>query len=167
MKHLLNNLLFLIAVPVFLTGCITQQKCNDRFPPVVSVKDSIVYKDSIVEREKLITIPADSSWYEALLECDSLGQVKIKSLHTELGKRIEASIAIKNNVLIGKCVADSALIVATWNERHSTTNSTKTETKIKEVVRKVGPWYVEPLIGWFVLSLLYIIYRLIRSRLPI
>jgi len=52
--------LTLIAFILLFSGCVTQKRCNEKFPP----KSEIIYKDSIIERE--ITVYVDTIIYVEL-----------------------------------------------------------------------------------------------------
>ena len=41
-------------------SCITEKKCNERYPPQTITVDSIVYKDRIVEKDSIIHIAGDN-----------------------------------------------------------------------------------------------------------
>ncbi|HPF93327.1 MAG TPA: hypothetical protein PLV65_05305 [Tenuifilaceae bacterium] len=67
MKVKLIGLLLLALFP----GCVTQKKCNSKFPPV----SEIIYKDSIIERE--VTVYVDTIIYVELPAKEVVKEVKI------------------------------------------------------------------------------------------
>jgi hypothetical protein len=72
-------ILFAIIVTLF-TGCITQDKCNRKFPPQVATVDTVVIDKVITERDTVIETYTDIESIYALMECDSLNQVMITQI---------------------------------------------------------------------------------------
>ena len=52
--------------------------CRTYKPQVITTNDSIAIKEIV--RDSIITIPPDSAWLYAWLECDSAGNVLLKEL---------------------------------------------------------------------------------------
>jgi len=82
----MKNILILFLVLLFV-GCKTQQ-----YIPVET-------KTVIQERLVPVEVPADSSSYFALLECDSLNRVFIKQLSESKTSNVTESFKLKNNQL--------------------------------------------------------------------
>ena len=67
----MKNLAIILAI-ILMSSCVTQKKCNQKYPPQViteivekeTIRDSIVYRDRIVE----IKIPADTVVVERVVE---------------------------------------------------------------------------------------------------
>jgi hypothetical protein len=118
---------FLIIIPIIiLSGCMTQEKCWKRFPP--SVNDSIITE--ILYRDSTIYI-TDSAGITALLECDSLGKVRIKQIKDfYAGQFVKPSIVIRDNWLKADCKIDSGRVYFTWKETHVKEVKTKVFVKI-------------------------------------
>lgn len=129
-----NTFALLILLCVLLTGC-----CRKIAAPMVTEKT--VIKDSIVEiiRDSLIVIPADSSLVKALLECDSVGNVRLKELLSyKAGQNIKPpTIIIKDNVLTALSATDSVNIYLALKDRYqySVQENDKTIKEIVEVNR--------------------------------
>jgi hypothetical protein len=60
------------VILAFLTSCITQQRCFERFPPVSSVHDSIIYRERTVYRDTIITIKIPADTVRITQDIDSL-----------------------------------------------------------------------------------------------
>jgi hypothetical protein len=60
-----KQLLYILLVAITATSCITQRKCNAKFPPQIIVKDSVVQiiKDSIIVKDSLITVKGETITY--------------------------------------------------------------------------------------------------------
>jgi len=105
----------LISASLIITvGCVTQKKCNERYP--VRVVDSVVY----VERWHDTTIYInDSAGITAVLDCDTAGIVRIKAIKDHYtGQFIKPQIMIRDNILKTKCVIDSGAVASRWLERN-------------------------------------------------
>ena len=57
----MKNLLLFILLGLISFGCVTQKKCNAKFPPRIEHRDSVVYKDTIIYRDTTIflTVPGE------------------------------------------------------------------------------------------------------------
>lgn len=125
----MKNLIFLL--PLFLIGCITQEKCLERYPPEIIQKDSSFSEVTTVVKDTTIYEPADTSaWVKALLECDSLGQIRIIELQNQLGKKSKIKTELKNNTFKSTCIVDSSAVYFTWKELHEKSGAIK-ETTVK------------------------------------
>lgn len=111
----------------------------------------------------------DSAYIEALLECDSLGDVyiaKIKQLQS--GKRIKPEVIIKNNYLKASCKVDSMLVYELIANRYKVSGEVKNQMSIAEIKPPERPRFrlfdILPWIGYIplLLTVVYIIYRLIK-----
>ena len=106
-----------------------------------AIIEKTIVKDSIVERvrDSVVTIPPDSAWIKALLECDSLGQVHLKQLLSyKSGANINPPVVtVKENVLTALSKTDSINIYLRIKDRYqyATTDNTKYEKEIIEVNR--------------------------------
>ncbi len=67
----MNKLIYLLLIVLLGTSCVTQKRCLEKFPPgtdtikIVQVKDSIVYKDTIIT----VTIPGDLQIDSVIIPC--------------------------------------------------------------------------------------------------
>lgn len=138
---------------------------------VVSVTSDSTYSRARVDSShftRAVFLP-DSASIEALLRCDSLGNVYIAQIERlKTGNRLKPEIIIKNNYLKATCKADSMLIYQLFASRLNVAGEVKKE-ETKEVIKPPGkPWFwltgILPWIGYLPLLLLiaYIIYRLIK-----
>ena len=106
-------IIFLVSL-ILVTGCCTQKRCNDMYPPVQSVNDSssVTTNESVQEKDSISYLPADSSWLIALIECDENGKAVMKELQDYMnGKSVEVpQVKIKGNVLTATCKIDSIAV---------------------------------------------------------
>jgi len=128
-KSILITVLLLIATQSFsgnLIDRIKAKRCS-RCPVQTIVRDSIIERFTV--RDSTITIPADSSWYYALLECDSLGNVVVVKEETNNSSQSSISTSVTpvkpksgnkgkpQTQLRADCKCDSTNIYLTWKER--------------------------------------------------
>lgn len=136
-------LLFCVTI---LSSCVTQKRCNDKFPPIISMSDSnsssqiIIYKDTVVHD----TIPGDTIFVEVLLECDKNGKLinKPKTIvHSDIF--IDVYFSIKNNKplieVIRKPIYRDYLFQKIYNEK-ITSHFTKNSTVATVVEYKIPVW---------------------------
>lgn len=119
---------------IFLTSCITQKKCNDRYPP--QVRDSSYTTetltnciDTVYKPGETISIPGDS------IPCPDL------IYHKEIKKgHLTGSVNIKNGILKFDCKSDSLEVIINTLRKEVITNRSKTEvhTGPKEYITR---WY--------------------------
>jgi hypothetical protein len=95
--------------------------------PAVSKVDS-VFVETIVERDTIVELPADSAWYYALLECDSLNNVVVKSETSQQGEKVKIQTIIKDNYIRVQSKVDSSDIAIKWLEKNSSMVRTETIT---------------------------------------
>ncbi|MHB9003514.1 MAG: hypothetical protein ACYC6C_05560 [Coriobacteriia bacterium] len=85
----MKNILLLLLV-LFIVGCKTTQ-----YVPIET-------KTEVRERIVPVDVPADSSSYFALLECDSLNQIYIKELHEQKTEHVTDTFVLYKNKLLVK-----------------------------------------------------------------
>lgn len=91
-----------------LTGLLTKSKivslmiialcvvsCRTYKPQVITTNDSISVKEIV--RDSIITIPPDSAWLKAWLECDSSGNVLLQQLEQRNGEKIKATYTLERD----------------------------------------------------------------------
>jgi hypothetical protein len=108
-------ILFLV---VSLTGCISEQRCQKRYPPAER-STTVIQHDTITSvKDSLILLPSDSGLIRALLECRE-GKVVIWQIEEiRPGKKIVPFIDLKNNVLTAGARIDSSSVYIAWKETH-------------------------------------------------
>lgn len=134
----INALILLLASLILVTGCCTQRRCADKYPPVQSVNDSssVTTVESVQERDSITYLPADSSWLIALLECDEYGKLILRQLQDyKNGKNVEVPyVSVDGNVLTVKCKVDS-LAVFNHYSKHFKKEVQYRDREVKKEVR--------------------------------
>lgn len=137
----MNNSIKYYVSSITIILCLALLPACSRKVVAPAIVEKTIIKDSIVEivRDSLITIPADSSWLKAYLECDSIGNVHIRQLlEYKAGEKMKPpTITIKENILTALSSADSLNIYLTLKDRYqyTVTDNIKYEKEIIEVNR--------------------------------
>ena len=122
-----------------LTGCRATKPLQEK--EYITKTDSVVIQS--VLRDTTVRIEKDSASIRALLECDSLGRVRIREiLSLKSGLRVRApSLKLEGNTLISQAVVDSMSIYLTLKDRYHTRIRSDTSRSEKEVpVYVQRPW---------------------------
>ncbi len=153
--------IIIIAILFMLASCVTQKRCNEKFPPqVITIqKDSIHYvqitKDSI-------SYYSDSSYIRAYLECDKEGRVFMKELQEyKSGKNLNIPhLSVKNNVMTSTCIVDSMIVYHIIKSRLSTKETIKEKTVTINVLTpfqkfRCNAFWIESALLLFILFLIF------------
>lgn len=162
MKYFLYLLLF-----VSVTSCSLEKRLA-KYCPLCTQKDStetiIQYKDTT------ITIPGETLYIQDTLYCDSLGNVLSKLngvLRDKDGKILTLQTKLQNNVYTSKAQVQTITKVIKGNDVYHTKVVTKTLKP--ERIKYIPSWVIFlAYVGGIVLFILliYILFKLISSRLP-
>lgn len=81
-------IMLLAVIALFATSCVTQQKCNTKFPPQTNTitKDSVVYKDSIVYKPIKVPVYIKGdivTKYDTIYKDNVTGLVNSKPVYAE------------------------------------------------------------------------------------
>lgn len=118
-----------IAAAVIMVGCAPVRTVTH------NVHDSVVVRHTV--RDTVIEVAPDSSLLRALVECDSLGRVRLsRLLDYETGKRTRPPVVtVTDNVLTAKVEADSFKIYAELKDRYEEHRTRETVVETVEVNR--------------------------------
>jgi hypothetical protein len=94
----MKKLLFIFLLPCIVSGC------SRRVIPVAS-ETVTAHTERIIDT--VTHIVRDSSLLEALLECDSLGQIRIADLRAENSHLIQQNLYLRDNLLSVQAAAQS------------------------------------------------------------
>ena len=157
----MRNILFFTIVLFLITGCTTQKRCNAKFPPMQSIRDSSSnsIREYVEQKDSISYTAADSSLLIALLECNERGQVVLKELQEyKSGKQVDVPrLSLKNNLLTAKCTVDSFAVFNRFS-KHFKTQVEYRDREVEKVVRvnyltEFQKWQIK---GFYVASLLLI-----------
>ena len=135
------RLLFLISILSFLmTSCVTQEKCNRLFPPTVTVKDSIITKETIKWKDTTITIPGERVVIKDFVWCDSLRKAQLPKKSVKSGS-LTATVEIKDGEIKVDCKAASLQKVIQLQEKTIETLKTHSSTEVRIDKEYFIRWY--------------------------
>lgn len=152
-----------VIIATLLTACHTPRQAAER---------ETVYRTDTVVNTHIVTVttPPDSASIEALLRCDSAGNVLIDALAIEQSKNARLQFEIdKLNRLVAKFKTqpDTAKIPVTDTTITTTDTTMEKEIEIVEVERKRTIWesflIVCGLIGCMIFCI-FVVYKLLRFR---
>ena len=128
----------ILLLVVSLTGCISEQRCQKRYPPAERT-ETVIQHDTVTSvKDSLIPLPGDSGLIRALLECRE-GKVVIRQIEEiRPGKKIVPFIDLKNNVLTAGAKIDSSSIYFAWKETHIRESNIQVKVIEKPVYKVTG-----------------------------
>jgi hypothetical protein len=128
----------IILLVVSLASCISEKRCQKRYPPAERTLTFIIHDTVISLKDTLIPLPSDSGLIRALLECRE-GKVVIQEVdQIRPGKRIVPFLEIKDNILTAGAKIDSSSIYFAWKQTHIRESSILTQTVEKTVFKVSG-----------------------------
>jgi len=163
----------ILLLIVSLSGCISEQRCQKRYPPAERTETFIQHDTVTSVKDSLIPLPADSGLIRALLECQN-GKVVIRQIEEiKPGKKVVPFIDLKNNVLTTGARIDSSSVYFSWKETHIRESNIQVKTIEKPVYKVTGfqnflIWSGK--IFWLILLLVIgvaFIRAFIKKKLPI
>ncbi len=130
-----KSLYFIALIATLLTSCRTVQEAE---------RETVYRTDTVVSTQIVtVTTPPDSASFEALLRCDSAGNVLIDALAIEQSKNARLQFEIdKLNRLVAKFKTqpDTANIPVTDTTITTTETTNEKKIEIVEVERKRTIW---------------------------
>lgn len=98
-------------------------------------RDTVIVKEII--RDTIVSVVADSSMLQMLIECDSLGQAHLTQLlHYQAGDKLKPpNLKIKDNVITAIAEVDSMSIYLQLKDKYKEVRRAETTTKTVEINR--------------------------------
>lgn len=159
MRHIL---IIILSLAVF-TSCMTRKKCMQYCE--AKAKTHITDTNTYIERlrDTTIVIPPDSTIIQALLECDSLGKVRIKELEEAKGKGLVTVIEYRDNVIYVKTKIDENKIRLKYLDIFKGRILTKTVVQTVEVKRPINKFFFWGfIVGWGIIAIYLLLWYLRR-----
>lgn len=158
----MKKLTILLLAVICLSACKTM-----KYLPAEKIIET---KTEIKEvlRDTTVYVPADQATINALLECDSLGNVLIKNIETLQGKlNARASLKIQDNKLTADCQCDSLAIYLQLKEKFEKVTTDTNKTKIIEKEKNLAWWQLTLMWagGIFFIILIIVIYKTIKNTI--
>lgn len=141
---------------IFLFAC---RPCKELTSTTIIENDTL-----IIYRDSLIVIPADSSWFQAMLECDSANKVIIRELELHQGQRVNQTVTFKDKYIYITAEVDSEKVYVRWKELHTSNSSQGLEVKT-EYVKVYPKWLVITAFAGAMLFITVLVYIIVKIRL--
>lgn len=160
MKNIINKgCLFFVLITLLVS-------CGSKKPVVV--KNETTTKDTITEtvHDTIFKIEKDSSYYQALLDCQD-GKVVVKNVYqSEPGRTLKSpKVRLENNILQVDCEAKAQELFAKWKSTYK--SKTSVITKEVPVITNVLTWWQQTQIKLFrffaIIALLLTIWLFIKK----
>lgn len=160
MKNIINKgCLFFVLITLLVS-------CGSKKPVVV--KNETTTKDTITEtvHDTIFKIEKDSSYYQALLDCQD-GKVVVKNVsQSEPGRTLKSpKVRLENNILQVDCEAKAQELFAKWKSTYK--SKTSVITKEVPVITNVLTWWQQTQIKLFrffaIIALLLTIWLFIKK----
>lgn len=161
--------LIILLLATFATSCVTQKKCNRKFPPEITITDSTYIATKIEYRDTTIYTPADTVILTDTIECDELGKVNLP-VRTVRSNNASVTVGIINNELSVTANCDSLEIELQkiLEIRVTETNHIHKEIQVKK--ERFIPSFYQFTYWWFWITAgilgLYLSLKLARKQLP-
>lgn len=160
MKNIINKGCLFFVLIMLLVSCGSKK-------PVV-VKNETTTKDTITEtvHDTIFKIEKDSSYYQALLDCQD-GKVVVKNVYqSEPGRTLKSpKVRLENNILQVDCEAKAQELFANWKSTYK--SKTSVITKEVPVITNVLTWWQQTQIKLFrffaIIALLLTIWLFIKK----
>ena len=145
----MKQLIVILLAGALFTGCVTQRRCERRFPPQTSTEIITVTRDSIVFKPLIIrdTIPGDTVTVEVELPavpCEELSTMVSREATAEVqyavarawvaGGRVNLELRQKQQV-IERLIEDAFKEAYYWRERYENEKTVVTERYIPKFYR--------------------------------
>lgn len=166
-----KSFLWVILVMVLLSSCVTQSKCDRKFPPqqYTNVKDSLVIKDSTIYSyaEIPVYIKGDTVIkHDTVIKDKKTGLVNSKPVYAETDFAKAKAQVVNSQLKLDLIQKDSTFKVRTdsllkeiyhWKEQYNSVNT----QKVKQVEYIPRIYSIFALIGLLtvVITILYFIFR--------
>jgi len=154
MKDRIINTALVILAACILFLCAVGCKVQAPIARTDTVTKTVITE---VLRDTTVYI-VDSAGFRAALECDSLGQVRIRQIQDYYaGQFVKPKVIIKDNYVQVDCKIDSGAVYVAWKQRTETTEQKVTTVKVPPPVNYVTGWqYAQIYMGRLLMALVVI-----------
>lgn len=176
MKYI-KVVILLLGVSVLFSGCVTQKRCSDKFPPqeTIIVRDSVVYKDTTIYIPEIqyVVVPKivrDSIFIEPIYET---GGVTSDTMYMEsnfawakawvMEYELYGTISDKDTTFTVKPQEDIKVI----NQKESYHTEKKTEVVEVRYIPKFYKFCFWWWLGTTIVILLFIAYKIFKPQINV
>lgn len=129
----MKKVVIFIAIILMLTSCRHADRIHTHSAEMRTEKEII--------QDTVFVTQQDSASFAALLECDSVGKVRLTHIRELQGKlNARLTVDIHDNTLTADCHCDSMAIYATLKHRFTTVEKVEKETKKHNSSGRSFPW---------------------------
>jgi hypothetical protein len=137
------GIVIVVAIAICMFGCKTPKPLAETISNTEVKHDSTTHtttetevKETIKESDVAQSVDADSAYAALQFECDSLGNVLLKSLEQEQGKRTSLELQLKDNILKIQAIQEEFEIIVKGLKRDKEV-LIKENTELKEKLSSV------------------------------
>ena len=144
-----NDIIQVIGIVIAVVLCLAMFGCNTPKQLAETISNTEVNRDSITntitetevketikESDVAQSVDADSAYAALQFECDSLGNVLLKSLEQEQGKRTSLELQLKDNILKIQAIQEQFEVIVKGLKRDKEV-LIKENTELKEKLSSV------------------------------
>jgi len=143
-----KSILWTFFALIVLSGCVTQQKCHEKFPPASAVKDSVHVRDSVAITYVPYIIPKDSIIFHDSVPCGDF-YLDVEKKHNN----ITASLHIEAGKVTFKCLEDSLRAMLEQRDRTIASYESQKHDTVTDNAANNSKWY-DPYCRWITLFII-------------
>jgi hypothetical protein len=137
---------FIFILLLLMPSCFVTRKQREKICNECKTHTEHYIRDSIYIKDTLVKIEPDSTYFEAFLFCDSMGNVFMRDLSLLQGRIVDLNFALKNNNLKVKAKTDT---IKVYVKGATEVRYVSIETKVEKPVKVYKEyWWKWPLIIW-------------------
>lgn len=151
----MHKLLFILSLVLVFSACRPAREIGR------TVSDSSRIERITEYRDTTIQVPADSSWLEALIECDSTGKAYLKEIAGyKTGKQSTLpSVRIQDNMLKVDCKCDSVAIYHKLSRIYDHSSQVRVEKETVTVeANRLSWWQKTQIYAFRIMGGLFLLY---------
>ncbi len=145
----MRRLFFLLTVTLLLlSACSAKRNPQQEIPkiPDPTTSEFKTIEKTIVERDTIFQTKADSTFYNAWIECQNgIPILKNQTVKKTAAAKVDVAVSLDGNQLKIKATKEAEQLFAKWKEQYIKENSAK-ETKVPYAVEV--PIYKEKELSW-------------------
>jgi hypothetical protein len=168
-----NQLIGLVFVALLMSGCVTQKRCEQKFPPQIITIDSVITKTETIYRDTTIFIELPGDTIRDTVEVtvkEGIANSRPSIHETDLAWSMAQVVnGFLQHELIQKDSTLARVIENAIRESATTTDKTKLVTKIVEKNYITSWQWFQIWLGRLLMALaaMFVGYVIIRSRLKL
>ena len=154
-----KKLLFFSLLIVLAASCRSAREIGSTMTDSVRIERLTEYRDTTIQ------VPADSSWLQALIECDSNGHAYLREIlaYKAGDQAIMPIVRIVDNTLQVDCICDSLAIYQKISKVYDhTIESRKEKETVTVEVNRLTWWQRTQVYGFRILAVVVLLFLAIK-----